>query len=431
MLRFNDPTDTRAALWVSAGILVFEAVMCPLIITRIPYTELDWVAYMEEVEGFLKGQLDYRELRGQTGPLVYPAGFVYIFSFLRWLTGGGDIRTAQYVFAVLYIATQAVVLWLYIKAKVIPPWALTLLALSKRLHSIFMLRLFNDCVAMLLAYVATGLLLLQRWRASLVVYSAAVSVKMNVLLMAPPVLLVLLKAAEVQEIVEGAMQGVALQMFLGAPFLLHNAGAYVSRAFELSRVFQHVWSVNLKFLPEPVFQSRSVASALLAAHLALLLLFAHFRWCRKEGGLWAVIQSAMQRLVLSVRLREQKAGWRSRAGPRGPAAQLQLPRLPQLPASHILLLVFSGNFIGIVCARTLHYQFYSWYFHTIPLLLWSTRLPTAVRLSLWLCIEVIFNIYPSTPQSSMALMGCHLIILSALAFLPVRSDESIAKQRAA
>lgn len=39
----------------------------------------------------------------------------------------------------------------------------------------------------------SGLLLLQRWRASLVVYSAAVSVKMNVLLMAPPVLVVLLK----------------------------------------------------------------------------------------------------------------------------------------------------------------------------------------------------------------------------------------------
>lgn len=85
------------------------------------------------------------------------------------------------------------------------------------------------------------------------------------------------QAAEVQDIVEGAIQGATLQMFLGAPFLLHNAGAYVSRAFELSRVFKHVWSVNLKFLPEPVFQSRSFASALLAAHLALLLLFAHFR----------------------------------------------------------------------------------------------------------------------------------------------------------
>ena len=86
------------------------------------------------------------------------------------------------------------------------------------------------------------------------------------------------------DIVEGAMQGVALQMLLGAPFLLHNAGAYVSRAFELSRVFQHVWSVNLKFLPEPVFQSKGVASALLAAHLALLLFFAHFRSAASPGN---------------------------------------------------------------------------------------------------------------------------------------------------
>ena len=74
-----------------------------------------------------------------------------------------------------------------------PPWTLVLLCLSKRLHSIFMLRMFNDGVAMMLAYIATWLLTKRSWRAALTLFSAAVSVKMNVLLMAPAVLVIILK----------------------------------------------------------------------------------------------------------------------------------------------------------------------------------------------------------------------------------------------
>jgi alpha-1,3-mannosyltransferase len=39
---------------------------------------------MEEVEGVEKGEYNYANLKGQTGPLVYPAGFVWIFMFLKW-----------------------------------------------------------------------------------------------------------------------------------------------------------------------------------------------------------------------------------------------------------------------------------------------------------------------------------------------------------
>lgn len=104
-----------------------------------------------------QGERDYKNLRGDTGPLVYPAGFVYVFSALRWLTGGG-VRAAQCVFAGLYLLTQAAVMALYIRARSLPPWALVTLCLSRRLHSIFLLRLFNDCWAMLLTYAATLLL---------------------------------------------------------------------------------------------------------------------------------------------------------------------------------------------------------------------------------------------------------------------------------
>ena len=66
----------------------------------------------------MQGERDYRELKGQTGPLVYPAGFVYIFSALHRFTGGGNIAAGQAAFAVIYMLTQAVVLWLYVKAQV-------------------------------------------------------------------------------------------------------------------------------------------------------------------------------------------------------------------------------------------------------------------------------------------------------------------------
>lgn len=33
-------------------------------------TEIDWEAYMEEVEGVINGTYDYTNLRGGTGPLV-------------------------------------------------------------------------------------------------------------------------------------------------------------------------------------------------------------------------------------------------------------------------------------------------------------------------------------------------------------------------
>jgi hypothetical protein len=114
---------------------------------------------MQEVEGWVvDGDTDYVNLKGDTGPLVYPGGFMWIFRALRTVTGGGvDIRTAQWIFLAVYLATEAIVLDVYARTRPGPPWTVLLLAASKRLHSLYVLRLFNDCVGMLFAHAAIAL----------------------------------------------------------------------------------------------------------------------------------------------------------------------------------------------------------------------------------------------------------------------------------
>ena len=54
----------------------------------------------------------------------------------------------------LYLATLATTIAVYKQAGGIPNWIVLLLPLSKRLHSIFVLRLFNDCWSVFAAQAA-------------------------------------------------------------------------------------------------------------------------------------------------------------------------------------------------------------------------------------------------------------------------------------
>lgn len=47
------------------ALFAVELLLNIFIIERIKYTEIDWIAYMQEVEGFLNGTLDYKYLKGK------------------------------------------------------------------------------------------------------------------------------------------------------------------------------------------------------------------------------------------------------------------------------------------------------------------------------------------------------------------------------
>lgn len=395
--RLNDPTDVHAAVIVSVLLCIAEVVLCSLIVWKVPYTEIDWKAYMSEVGGYLDGERDYSKLRGDTGPLVYPAGFVYVYAALAKLTAG-DIFAGQVVFIAVYVVHLAVVLAVYVRARVVPPWVLPVLCLSKRVHSIFVLRLFNDCFAMLFAYVAILFFQSRRWVFGMLVFSLGVSVKMNVLLMLPPLLVLMVGSASFTTSLSAILAAVGVQLALGFPFLATYPSQYVNKAFDFSRQFIHYWSVNFKFVPEIIFLSKPFALGLLAAHLVALLLFAHRRWYAHGGGFFFnFFADFFNRL---------------------PGNRQSSTSLAGFTSAHIAGVILEGNFIGILFARSLHYQFYEWYFHSLPLLLWRSSFPggSVLRIALLCVIEYCWNVFPSTTNSSALLMGAHVAVISALWF---------------
>ncbi|XP_070775539.1 dol-P-Man:Man(5)GlcNAc(2)-PP-Dol alpha-1,3-mannosyltransferase isoform X1 [Enoplosus armatus] len=358
-------------------------------------TEIDWKAYMDEVEGVINGTYDYTQLKGDTGPLVYPAGFVYFFTALYYITSHGvNIRLGQYLFAAFYLITLLLVFRIYYRTKKVPPYVFFFVCCaSYRIHSIFVLRLFNDPVAMMLLFAAVNLFIDEYWILGCGLYSLAVSVKMNVLLFAPGLLFLLVSEFGLIRTIPKLSLCAVIQLFLGLPFLLENPIGYLSRAFDLGRQFMFKWTVNWRFLPEWLFLNRYFHLLLLAAHLLTLLLFALRRWKRPGESIYELLKEPAKRKI--------------------PAQKNTVDQ--------IVLILFTSNFIGMCFSRSLHYQFYVWYFHTLPYLLWSggvKKLAHLLRVLILGLIELSWNTYPSTNSSSAALHVCHLIILLCLWLAP-------------
>lgn len=102
-------------------------------------TEIDWKAYIQQVEQYRNGERDYTLIKGDTGltlewvllfiflgaksgilgPLVYPAAHLFIYNALYLITDKGkDILIAQCIFAVVYLGALSTAMACYRMAKV-------------------------------------------------------------------------------------------------------------------------------------------------------------------------------------------------------------------------------------------------------------------------------------------------------------------------
>lgn len=437
-------------------IIVAEFFLNILIVQRVPYTEIDWKAYMQECEGFLNGTLDYSKLRGDTGPLVYPAGFVYVYSIFYYLTNQGqNVKVGQYIFVGIYLLLLSLVLRIYVKTRKVPPYVLVITILtSYRIHSIHVLRMFNDPIAMLFLYASLNLFLDSNWYLGSIFYSIAVSIKMNILLFGPALFFFYLVNLGLKDTIKQLIVCGVIQLLLGLPFLIVEPLAYIKGSFDVGRVFNHTWTVNYRFLNVELFESKYFHLLLLSLHIMFLIIFLpmcvkyYQSYCRlkyvqkqvqpqidaknkenkRKQKLKKIIENRHETNNDEKLSKEQEEFLNSfEAILQKSSSQKGIKKLVKktddkdnekmfsinfdVVSQLFILPMFLVNFIGIVCARSLHYQFYSWYFHSLPYLLWSTNYAVITRFLILALIELCWNTYPSTDITSALLHVCHLCIL--------------------
>lgn len=372
-----------------------------------------------------------------------------------WVTSQGhNIRLAQYIFVAIYLVQMGLVLNIYAKSRKVPPYVLVISAFtSYRVHSIYVLRLFNDPIAILLLYAALNLYLSGRWSWGSLCLSLGVSVKMNVLLFAPAILLFYIVNLGYWGTIKQLLICGVVQAVLGAPFLLTYPIEYLKGSFDLGRVFEHKWTVNYRFLPREYFEDKYFHLGLLAVHLILLAAFAkptykYFQsYCRLRQ-----LQLQLQPQIDAKNVEQQKRAAKKRkikTLPMGDEEPMTLDQKLFLSSFEgmlkrsgggsgnqasgepivgqkyeiffdkavqlAILPLFLANLIGIVCSRSLHYQFYVWYYHSLPYLIWFTDYTNILRFLLMGLIELSWNTYPSTVWSSLLLHLCHIVLLVGIA----------------
>ncbi|KAI9809203.1 MAG: hypothetical protein M1825_002494 [Sarcosagium campestre] len=404
-------TNPAYAQWLALPLLVADSILCGLIIFKVPYTEIDWVAYMEQIKIYLAGERDYTKIQGSTGPLVYPAGHLRIYRLLYAVTDGGkNVLLAQVLFAVLYIATLALVMACYRRARA-PPYIFPMLVFSKRLHSIYMLRLFNDGFAVFALFLAIYAYQRHSWMLGSAFYSFAVSVKMSVLLALPAVGVILLQGDLLGRFFSRSLTHFVImsqvQIVLALPFLNENATGYLSRAFDLTRQFLYKWTVNWRFVPEDIFLSKPFSTVLLGINAGLVLLFARARWMKPSGSLLY----PLPRMVITP-----------------PAPEVQQFIAQRVTPQFILTTILTCNAIGMLCARSLHYQFFAWLAWGTPFLLWRTGYHPVIIYAIWGAQEWAWNVYPSTQASSKVVVGALLVTIAGV-WDGTRKDLHVAVRR--
>ena len=194
---------------------------------------------------------------------------------------------------------------------------------------------------------------------------------MSALLYLPGILVVLFRRRGLFFTLASVVGLVLAQVALGWQFLRGNSQSYLKLAFEFSRQFLYKWTVNWRFVSEETFLSTTWSRSLLALHLGTLVAFG-FIWCRRDGGVFAVISRGIRKPASSPSFVPLSADCEC-------DSHTRIYRQFDGRLLDVATILFTSNLVGIAFARSLHYQFYSWYAYHLPFLMWRTKYPVPIK----------------------------------------------------
>lgn len=220
---------------------------------------------------------------------------------------------------------------------------------------------------------------------------------MSLLLVLPAIAVILFQGRGVSGSLTLAMIMLQLQFAIASPFVRENWSGYLSRAFELSRQFFFKWTVNWRFVGEDVFLSRPFAFTLLGLHGLVLATFLLRKWLKP-----ALSRKPLSELIL-------------------PIIQLSSPFSPRdeavvstaITPQYVMTTILTANVVGLLFARSLHYQFYAYLAWSTPYLMWRSGAHPVAQYGLWVLQEWAWNVFPSTPTSSAVVIGALAVTVAA------------------
>ncbi|EFA78114.1 hypothetical protein PPL_08762 [Heterostelium album PN500] len=321
---------------------------------------------------------DYSHFMHYHGPCTYPAGFLYLYGILYYLTGRGSLQAFQIIWALMEICNFITIKKICDRLKL--PIILAILPIiSNRLHLYNVRVVINDFPSTFILHLSILLLLNKQYKRFSVLFSFLVSLKLNYIFYSPAILFIFANTLPFSSILTNLFIMGALQIIIGIPFLLTNPIAYITIAYDISRTLLWEKTRNFKFVGRVIYDSSYFNITLLLLLITTIIIFLIRMWITLDNlksdhksSTSAKTANSTTSIINSNIANENIKLYRDRA---------------------MLFVFLFVNFLAITFARGLYTPFLCWYFYTYPIVLYFAGYPYSFIIAFFVAHEYLFRFF--------------------------------------